>query len=68
MRDEEGTFPRPGGMVERLPAGRPWWSRPTSYAPVLPRLARGEPALPSERRARPRAVGGLRGRLVDLIG
>ncbi len=67
MRDEEGAFPRPDGLVERLPAARPW-PRPTSYAPVLPRLARGEPALPSERRARPRVIGGLRGRLVDLIG
>lgn len=67
MREDEPWLRRPDGQVERLPVLRPW-DRPTSYAPILPRAARGEPALPLERRARPRPVGGLRGRLVDLVG
>jgi hypothetical protein len=60
MRDEDG-------LRERLVTARARL-RPTSYAPVLPRQARGEPALPAERRARPRAVRIPRGLLVDLVG
>ncbi len=65
--DEDGAPPRPGGMAERLRLARRWF-HPTSYAPVLPRLTRGEPALATERRARPRVAGSPRGVLVDLVG
>ncbi len=67
-RHDDETPARPDGPVGRHPAARPW-PRPTSYAAVLPRSARGETALPTERRARPRVFGdSLRGRLVDLVG
>jgi hypothetical protein len=57
---------RPDGLIERLPATRAWHP-PASYAPLVPRLARGEPALPSDRRRRPRLGDGARGRLFDLL-
>jgi hypothetical protein len=58
---------RPDGLVERLPATRPW-RRPASYAPLVPRLARGEPAARPDRRSRPRLGNEVRGRLIDLLG
>jgi hypothetical protein len=69
MRADD-DFLAPGrrdGQVERLPATRPW-HRPASYAPLVPRLVRGEPALPPDRRRRPRLGGDARGRLIDLLG
>jgi hypothetical protein len=54
-------------LVERLPAARPW-HRPASYAPLVPRFARGEPAAPPDRRSRPRLGNEARGRLIDLLG
>jgi hypothetical protein len=71
MRDQRVdhgvTPPRRDRQVERLPTARPYHP-PASYAPLLPRLARGEPSTPSERRARPRLGEWTRGRLVDLLG
>jgi hypothetical protein len=69
MRVEEDLMPpsRPDGLVERLPAARPW-HRPASYAPLVPRFARGEPAAPPDRRSRPRLGNEARGRLIDLLG
>ena len=61
--NDEGAL----AWIERLKAVRERL-RPTSYATVLPRLARGEPALAGERRARPRLVANPRGVLVDLVG
>ena len=58
---------RRDGQVERLPATRPW-RRPASYAPLVPRFARGEPAAPPDRRSRPRLGDDARGRLIDLLG
>jgi hypothetical protein len=71
MRDEcvdhGATPPRRDGQVERWPTVRPY-QPPASYAPLLPRLARGEPSTRTERRARPRLGEWARGRLVDLLG
>jgi hypothetical protein len=68
MRVDDDLSPsRLDGQVERLPATRPW-HRPASYAPLVPRLARGQPAAPPERRSRPRLGDEARGRLVDLLG
>jgi hypothetical protein len=65
--DDDLSAPgRREGQVERLPM-RPW-HRPASYAPLVPRLARGEPAAPPERRGRPRLGDEARGRLIDLLG
>lgn len=67
MRQDDVLSGQVDGQVERLPVVRPW-PRPASYAPILPRAVRGQPALPSERRSRPRVGDAARGRLVDLIG
>lgn len=62
-----GAGPRSrGGEAAPPPEAR--FCRPaTSYAPLLPRLARGEPSAPSDRRTGPRLGDWARGLVTDVL-
>ena len=67
MAQDDSLLIRPNGLIEPLAGVPPAAVSPSSYAGAVPRLKRGEPAAPPDRRAGPRLAGdGWRGRLVDL--
>jgi hypothetical protein len=67
-QDDDVLLIRPNGSIERL-AGAHAAPPASSYAASVPRLTRGAPSAPADRRAGPRPAGdGWRGRLVDLLG
>jgi hypothetical protein len=72
MALDDRTLPLvPEWLIECVRAVRPaGGERPASYAPVLSRLQRGQPAATGDRRRRARVLPGekVRGRVVDLEG
>lgn len=56
-KDNEPLLIRPDGRVEPLRGVQHCRPFAEGYAPVLPRLQRGEPAAPADRRRRARAPG-----------
>lgn len=71
MASDDRSLPAlPEWMLHRLREARHGAAWPTSYATVLSRLQRGQPAATGDRRRRARALPGepWRGRVLDLEG
>lgn len=64
-RDGAGAGGRDGEAAP--PPGARFCRPATTYAPLLPRLARGEPSAPSDRRTGPRLGDWARGLVTDVL-